>query len=1158
MKRLSRVRFLIVLSTLFLLAQIPLIGASGAEPGSAGSDRRGSAARLSERSVRALRSGAEGAVFVSFRESTGVAGFVRTGPRGDLFPGGAGAPGDKARGFLREFGGVFGIRDTSQLKLTSRSTDRYGSTHLTFEQVYRGVPVFGAVLRVHLDGGNQLTSANGVFVPDISIGTTPGLSPAQARRLAIAEVVADPPLDEDGREADASARDLRAEAAELLVYRTGLIRDVAGSNQLAYRVVVTNGTSVREVVFIHAHAGKILNRYSEISDVLFRRLFEQQAIPANQIWQEGDPFPGSLNQDQQNIVNASGDAYHFFFNAFGRDSYDAAGAEMRSVNNDPTINCPNANWNGATTNYCNGVTADDVVAHEWGHAYTQYTHDLIYQWQSGALNESYSDIWGETVDFLNARGTDINGGAAGDPPRASDDTCSTHTLTRLFVMINSPESIAGFCTAREALFGPQLADTGPITGDLLLANDGVAPTSNGCEPLQDNASDQIVLVDRGTCAFTVKVANAQDAGAIGVLVADNVWGPPQDPLGGADASIEIPAVRIPLGSGITFKSALATDIVNVTMQVGHAGALDTYRWLEGEDATAFGTEGAHAIRDMWNPRCVQDPGRVTDAEYWCSTLDGGGVHTNSGIPNHGYALLVDGGTYNGHTVGAIGLTKAAHLYFQAQSVYQTPTSDFDDHADALQASCIDLIGQPLNALSTAPGDSDVSTEVFDAGDCGQVDEMIAAVELRIDPAQQCNFQPVLQPGAPDPCADTGQGPVKEVYLEDFEAGVGNWDIADEGVFAGRTNLGPFPWVQDTTLPAGRLGAAAFAVDPPALGNCDFGAGDVSGHTTMTSAPIEIPDVDESTARMSFEHYVATEAGWDGGNLKVSINGGSFVVPPDAAYTFNPYNVPTLNPAPDNTNPLAGQDGWTGTDGGEVTSSWGESQLNLAALGVVPGDTIQLQFDFGIDGCTGIDGWYVDNVHVYLCVNADPTIVLVPGGRSDGQRAATINVEVGDAETEADDLVLSGASDNEGVVANSGFAFGGTDADRTVSITGVPGSSGTAIVTITVRDEGGGTASITLTVIIGGGGADELEGTPGPDVILGGGGDDSLFGFDDIDLLAGWNGDDSLDGGSEDDTLFGDRGDDTLTGGAGGDVFSGGQGDDVLTDFNAGEGDTGGA
>jgi Ca2+-binding RTX toxin-like protein len=396
-------------------------------------------------------------------------------------------------------------------------------------------------------------------------------------------------------------------------------------------------------------------------------------------------------------------------------------------------------------------------------------------------------------------------------------------------------------------------------------------------------------------------------------------------------------------------------------------------------------------------------------------------------------------------------------------------------------------------------------------------------------------------------------------LEDFESGLGTWTVEDFGVFGGREELGPFPWVQDTMLPAGQPGAAAFAVDPPDAGSCDLGDGDVSGHTTMTSGEIVIPDVDESTARMTFEHYVATEAGWDGGNLKVSINGGSYVVPPDAAYTFNSYNVPTLNTAAQgNTNPLAGEDGWTGTDGGELTSSWGESQLNLAALGVVPGDTIQLRFDFGIDGCTGIDGWYVDNVHVFLCFNEDPTIVLVPGGSSDGARSATINVEIGDAETDAADLVLSAASGNTGVVPDTGFAFGGSGADRTVGITANPNASGTAVVTVTVHDAGGGTASIQVTVIVGTSDDDALEGTSGPDVVLGANGHDSMNGLAGIDLLGAWNGNDTLDGGSEDDTLFGDRGNDTLTGGTGADFFSGGPGNDVLIDFNGGEGDTGGA
>ena len=49
--------------------------------------------------------------------------------------------------------------------------------------------------------------------------------------------------------------------------------------------------------------------------------------------------------------------------------------------------CPNASWNGTFISFCPGMTSDDVTGHEWTHAYTEYTDNLIYQWQPGALNE---------------------------------------------------------------------------------------------------------------------------------------------------------------------------------------------------------------------------------------------------------------------------------------------------------------------------------------------------------------------------------------------------------------------------------------------------------------------------------------------------------------------------------------------------------------------------------------------------------------------------------------------------------------------------------------------------------------------------------------------------------------------------------------------------
>ena len=82
---------------------------------------------------------------------------------------------------------------------------------------------------------------------------------------------------------------------------------------------------------------------------------------------------------------------------------------MITVNNDPRIAAPTPTGTASTTNYCDGVSSDDVVAHEWGHAYTEYTSGLIYQWQPGAMNEAYSDIWGETVDLINGRQDDDEG-----------------------------------------------------------------------------------------------------------------------------------------------------------------------------------------------------------------------------------------------------------------------------------------------------------------------------------------------------------------------------------------------------------------------------------------------------------------------------------------------------------------------------------------------------------------------------------------------------------------------------------------------------------------------------------------------------------------------------------------------------------------------------
>lgn len=134
------------------------------------------------------------------------------------------------------------------------------------------------------------------------------------------------------------------------------------------------------------------------------------------------------------------------------------------------------------------------------------------------------------------------------------------------VVVNSPPSIAGNYTAASAGFGPSLTTTG-ITGNVVLVVDSTDPTSNGCEPLTNasEVSGNIALVYRGACTFVTKVRNAQNAGAVAVVIVNNVsdtpFGPGDDGTGG---DITISTVMIGLTDGNTIRDALPG--VNATVK----------------------------------------------------------------------------------------------------------------------------------------------------------------------------------------------------------------------------------------------------------------------------------------------------------------------------------------------------------------------------------------------------------------------------------------------------------------------------------------------------------------------------------------------------------------------------------------------------------------
>jgi Zn-dependent metalloprotease len=912
--------------------------------------------------VERIKDEAKGSVTLTKERSTDRIGFARAGTNGDLLPDFNGSAAAKADAYLDRFGSAFGAA-AAQLDRTDVTRTNAG-TAVTYTQSYKGVPVFGSMLKANVDKAGDLTSVNGFAVPGLDLSVEPRLSEADAAARAVTAVKADPP----GHDGDpVSTKGIRAAAVDLVVYRTGATAGVPGRALLVYVVEVTNGANIRDMVFVDANADKLVNRYSMVHDALERHIYESAYSPATKVFDEGEgDDPSTLNEDQRNIYEGTGEAYWFFRNTWGRDSYDGDGHVMEIVNNDPRISCPNANWNGTTTNYCNGVTSDDVVAHEWGHAYTEYTWGGIYQYQPGALNESYSDIWGETVDLINSRMDQDEGNVAA---KRADGQCSTHTPARPQLTVNSPADIARDCATGGAAFGPQLDATG-ITQDLVLGLDAdedgdgdpnpfdlEGSTYDGCSPFT-NAGElvgKIVMVNRGLCGFEVKARNIDAAGGIAAVIAN------RDPApitmsGDAEPDPSIPSVSIGSDDRNAIAGAIegSEETVNVTMKDSGGDRGDSYRWLMGEDSTAFGG----AIRDMWTPTCMGDPGKVTDAEYYCGTDDGGGVHSNSGVPNHAYALTVDGGSYNGHDLTGIGLDKAAAIYFQAMVAHQTPTTDFEDHANALATSCDELTGTQVTTLTVTPNSTPGTAGTITAEDCAVVDAVAEAVELRTAPTQ-CNYQPMFDQNPPALC---GPGTTtRTAFSEDFETALTGWTRADEVVYPGAVGE---PWVRTSDLPKDRPGSAAYGPAPD-QGQCDGTSEDFSSRDSFISPAITIPKGKAVARKLSFDHYVATEQGFDGGNVKFRLSGGKWRVIPAAAYTFNaPGQLATA--AAGNTNPMAGEPGFTGTDGGEVTGSWGTSQVDLSALKVSGGNKLQLRFDIGRDGCGGIDGWYVDDIEVTVC------------------------------------------------------------------------------------------------------------------------------------------------------------------------------------------------
>ena len=127
--------------------------------------------------------------------------------------------------------------------------------------------------------------------------------------------------------------------------------------------------------------------------------------------------------------------------------------------------------------------------------------------------------------------------------------------------VTSPPSLSGNYTSTYATgFGAQI--TSPISGSVVLVNDGTATPTRGCAALTNAAAinGKIALIRRGDCPFVDKALNAQNAGAIGVIIMNNIDGNPVA-MGGTVTNINIPVIMVSQAVGDAYEAALLSGAV---------------------------------------------------------------------------------------------------------------------------------------------------------------------------------------------------------------------------------------------------------------------------------------------------------------------------------------------------------------------------------------------------------------------------------------------------------------------------------------------------------------------------------------------------------------------------------------------------------------------
>ncbi len=340
-----------------------------------------------------------------------------------------------------------GLRSPSNMIQKYEVKDKSGFIHTKFKQTYQGLSVIGGTYILHQKNGKVIKS-NGHLLPNINLNTKPNISVRDAAEEANYFLIER--FSNEYEKFDPSQFNLQVIESKLCIIDQSY-PDFSGQYHLAYEVLIESflNIPIKEKIYVDANTNEIITSFSDIAqeDVIGKgttlyygeKEFNIDSVGPNKFLLQdltrgngiftidaSQDYNGSLdhgypvfesdskNWSFSNPKDAAALDAHFstiqyydlLKTRFDRNSIDNEGAALISAVHVFSPFYVNATWNGERTNYGDGncddygpLTTIDIIGHEFTHGLTDYTSNLVYKNESGAINESISDIFGKALEY---------------------------------------------------------------------------------------------------------------------------------------------------------------------------------------------------------------------------------------------------------------------------------------------------------------------------------------------------------------------------------------------------------------------------------------------------------------------------------------------------------------------------------------------------------------------------------------------------------------------------------------------------------------------------------------------------------------------------------------------------------------------------------------